>query len=649
MTAEGYVYELIFEGLNDDSPDALRRLKGVFIADLNLSVEEVQNILQSSPTPIFKSPDKTEVQRCMSALKSAGAKVLLVSPKNESENGESVSSSESEDGSYVIEFDLNDSSEQPATPKEPKTYSLDPVGDEDLLDGDTPILDLSATHQSSDEPPTNSLEFEAASELNLDEASSEVVQPAKTQDSGGVKKAPSMLGSSPLISAPASPASFGLSLDDDEATSSSAVADNTSATAKTAVNMDQPVIPAEITAKQLSQSSQLDESSGLDELLAIAEHNQEEKKNLFDDLAIREMDEQSLVESAVKSPDDDFSLDFKPDAPSKVQARPASPTVDLPPPQAPAAKVESPKIPKPSEAAPTAPQDSSAAAKTEDAPNAAFNKKSNPTSSNDSSVSVVKQLTEAAEKIASQQHEAAAVAAPSAVQQTPSSDEPAATSNRAVIIFAAVAVAVFILGNWLYLYAFRSPEVTNDDLLQVLPKTTIEKHAAKAEGGDKSDTKKKGSDIIGDTKTVSINDSSTTRSLQAKFKIQGDKPASVSINFTTPKPAELTPEQIVHNEPAPMWLERLETEELSFVENESGGFVANGAAKLYLMQGPNNSRAVAQIQISATFNSEKGELESTILAFTSEKPQNTNEQYSILKDSSGTIKLEFATHVKGAA
>ena len=633
MTAEGYVYELIFEGPADNSPDTLRRLKGVFIADLNLSVEEVQSILQATPTTIFRSDDKTEVQRCLGALKSAGAKVLLVAPKSDSvavtppATGSDAATDENSDG-YVIEFDLNDSTPEP--PKEPKTYSLDPLPNEDglsdeteILDLDAPVLDQSVTAQLDDEL---SLSEEPAAEKKPE------ALPASS--AANSKKAPSMLGSSPLIAPPDTTSDFGFSLDDDDKPAPASQAKMNPPTSKVSISPEAPVIPPEITAKQptISAPPALDEAAGLDELLAIAEQN-EEKQNLFEDLAIRELDEQKLVESAVKAPDDDFSLDLKPDAPSKVQTRPVNPPAPEVKKEVPLVEKIAPSVPPPEQTKPQSPRQ--------------LNSPDSVASASDTAVAAVNvTAVKAAAPISDQV--AAEIVVPSELEHSAAPEKSDPASNRTVIIAAAVAVALFVLGNWFYLYVLRSSEVTNDDMLQVLPKSTIEKHAAKVDGAVNSEEgAKKLAVASGESKTVAINDSSSTRTIQAKFKLQAEKPVSVVLALTTTKPPELTPEQIVHNEPAPLWLERLETEELNFTQNEAGKLIARGAAKLYITQSGNNSRAVAQVEIEASFDAQKSNLAASISVFTTDPPADKKESLEISKDAAGTIKLLVSTKIEG--
>lgn len=85
MTAENQEYKLIFEGPSDSSPETLRQLKGVFLADLEFPVEEITRILQQAPLAIKTSDEKKNLEHAYQLLHHAGAKVLIVGPSGEPE------------------------------------------------------------------------------------------------------------------------------------------------------------------------------------------------------------------------------------------------------------------------------------------------------------------------------------------------------------------------------------------------------------------------------------------------------------------------------------------------------------------------------------------------------------------------------------
>ncbi len=71
-------YKLVFEGLQDDSEETLRRVKSIFITDCELSIEQAQKALQEQPFTIKESDSKMSLEDLYSRLKLAGGEVLIV-------------------------------------------------------------------------------------------------------------------------------------------------------------------------------------------------------------------------------------------------------------------------------------------------------------------------------------------------------------------------------------------------------------------------------------------------------------------------------------------------------------------------------------------------------------------------------------------
>lgn len=76
-------FELRFEGPGDESPRTLQLIKGVFVADLEFPVSDVQRFLQSAPIAIKSAASQSELKKEFDLLSKAGAKVLIVQVKNE--------------------------------------------------------------------------------------------------------------------------------------------------------------------------------------------------------------------------------------------------------------------------------------------------------------------------------------------------------------------------------------------------------------------------------------------------------------------------------------------------------------------------------------------------------------------------------------
>ncbi len=72
------IFELVFEGPSDSTPETLRRVKSALVVDLSLTVEDARHILEATPSTIISSSDKNDLNAYYSILKNAGAKVLIV-------------------------------------------------------------------------------------------------------------------------------------------------------------------------------------------------------------------------------------------------------------------------------------------------------------------------------------------------------------------------------------------------------------------------------------------------------------------------------------------------------------------------------------------------------------------------------------------
>jgi hypothetical protein len=70
-------FELVFEGLKDQSPESERKVKSILVGDLELPIPEVQKILSSAPYPFLTAETKTPLLKAMKLLKSAGAEVSI--------------------------------------------------------------------------------------------------------------------------------------------------------------------------------------------------------------------------------------------------------------------------------------------------------------------------------------------------------------------------------------------------------------------------------------------------------------------------------------------------------------------------------------------------------------------------------------------
>lgn len=92
-------FKLVYEGAVDDSADTLRKVKGVLIADLELSIPEVQNILSAVPAVLKTTKSEDELTGLKNKLAAAGARVLIVKPAGEAPDS---------DGGFEAIFELDE-------------------------------------------------------------------------------------------------------------------------------------------------------------------------------------------------------------------------------------------------------------------------------------------------------------------------------------------------------------------------------------------------------------------------------------------------------------------------------------------------------------------------------------------------------------
>jgi len=128
-------YHLLFEGTRDDAPDTLRQIKIVFLADLDLSVEQTQQILASGPSVIRSAQGADDLEPLRKRLSSAGALVHIVAPNGSTEANASQLAAQGSALEFSIEMDTT-SFEPPKAERPAKVYELP------MEDG-PPLLDLS--------------------------------------------------------------------------------------------------------------------------------------------------------------------------------------------------------------------------------------------------------------------------------------------------------------------------------------------------------------------------------------------------------------------------------------------------------------------------------------------------------------------------
>lgn len=115
MSTTDTQYSLVFEGAVDDSAETIRKVKGVLIADCELSIPEVQSVLTATSAILRHGESEGELVDLKEKLQRAGAKVLIVAPK-EKESLESEPGGE-EGFEAIFELDSDELEDKPKIEK----------------------------------------------------------------------------------------------------------------------------------------------------------------------------------------------------------------------------------------------------------------------------------------------------------------------------------------------------------------------------------------------------------------------------------------------------------------------------------------------------------------------------------------------------
>ncbi len=218
-------FQLVYLGPSDDSPKTLQLIKGVFIADLELEIPAVQQILEAIPATIKESVNKSDLKHAYQLLRGAGALVEIVDAKpqettsadleehyGQKASGDVPLETQSQDDNESIEFEvvLEETPPQQIEVKQPKKVyeiNLDEASDAPLFQFNNTIEDTETeppeasdtsqplasmlSAQESEELKTRQKQLESAAipaaslEFDSDASGSvpnPITQPQKTQD-----------------------------------------------------------------------------------------------------------------------------------------------------------------------------------------------------------------------------------------------------------------------------------------------------------------------------------------------------------------------------------------------------------------------------------------------------------------------------------
>ncbi len=94
-------YALLFKGLKDDGSETLRKVKTVFVADLELPIPQIQEILSNPPATILEEESKQKLSITLRKLKAAGALVEIIQPEEETDGDD-------DEDEFAFELDLSE-------------------------------------------------------------------------------------------------------------------------------------------------------------------------------------------------------------------------------------------------------------------------------------------------------------------------------------------------------------------------------------------------------------------------------------------------------------------------------------------------------------------------------------------------------------
>ena len=553
-TKSGKEFELVFEGLEDTSPQALQKVKAVLVGDMEIPVPDVQNILENYPLTIKRSEREDQLNIYFRSLKSAGAKVLLLKPKEE-ESALSL-----DDDEIEFEIEIAPKKKSISTPeKEGKTYDLSLDDSEDTsIEALEKELGVSLKPEAVEPATTPNVTAPQMPSLSLDDSSEQPTTEEK-------KEEPAASGSFSLEIQPA-PESLALidstktenDLDESgewglEALSSSLKNDPS----KPAVSdADKPLFELDSLSSETTEAGKAAPPP-------TAATTDLDSKPLFD-LAAGNAPSEEKPQPAAQAPLEppkDANLGIELEASPATEKAPSPPTTEVKPQvAAPPSNVEEKvKEEKPKET--PAPEKQNAAHSQE-----TFQEAKVITSSQ------VKKKEKAANN----------------VKKKPS------FLSVPLDILIPVFVGGLLLGavNWFY---FTSKQGDPQEAMMQSQKINeiIKSDNTPNEPTAAPEVKRDFINYVGENVA-------DTSSIKGAIATDFEVVKSISIEITTPQPPPLTPEEIVQNLPERIWLKRIEIESLNFQSGTDGQLTGKGQAKVYIEQGFNRNRIVGEVVATLT-------------------------------------------------
>ena len=560
-------YELVLEGLENDNPQTLQKVKGILIGNLELSISEVQKILESYPLTIKRSESETELAVHLNQLKSAGAKVLLIKPQSES-SSEEDEVQEEESASNEIEFKVeNPVSLEEITSKaqeEETSQEENNAHDEQEIEFEFEFDPLPSQNAKKAEKPANAYELNLNedTELSLKELEKEFgeslqITEQKKEDIENIEN----LVDGNEFALDLKPAESGLELLDSPTLAN--VEEDTGEWESD--KLSESLIsqaPAQVAESAAGEPTPTPSMASIEQsLIGLETENREEADKVAQDAAAEKADPLTLAPLA-------FELEgVEHPEPVPVVAAPA----------ATAAVSTTPVLEKKEE---------------------------------------VKIISEPAqEKVLTKADVPVVTATPllkSSKKKVPAD------------LLLPIAIGGMLLGvvNWFY-YSSKPedksavpqieipdvPDTQRNVKAVVVPEAPAFPYAGEFNGSDMQ--------------------------IKLSFSASIDKVNSFNLELSTPKPIDLTPEEIVQGRAPNLWLRKAEAQNIVFKKNEDGSLASAASMKVYFEQGDLRERVIADLNVILKIESENSAAAEVKIELNTKAPEDFIEGIKVLPNTLG--------------
>ncbi|NLF24336.1 MAG: hypothetical protein GX589_01585 [Deltaproteobacteria bacterium] len=624
-------YALIYEGEADERLETLQKIKGVFIADLDLSIPRVKEILDKKPITVVTAADKDTLNPAYQALLKAGAKVAIVQqqssaadPENDEKTDELGAPLGPESKEQEDKFDFF-SDHEPTNFREQHADEIAAsFGEEAPL---TIALDLNIPAAPSPEPDlkqltpdtATSLQADTATELSLeikpDESddlnqsllSPQQVEASKQKIRDSMEKKSTLLDQEQLFEFEDSPAetkvpnnpqvnevldldsSLSLSIAPvaDEVPSSDLVQDKqkiSDSMEKELTLLDQEQLfefedaPAKTTAPNdplVGEILDLDSSLSLS-IAPVADETpssdpvQDEMAHLLEDEPL-ELDETDPLSVADPVQDQTEPLML-----SEQALNTASTSLeDVPPQQPEPNQVSSP----------------------------------------------LKPLAHGT-----------AASTPAPCVDTFSTRKPSRQKlsiSWDLLAPILVGAVVLLIGNWYFFFSHENA------------KETLQPHTRNTANKPKADERM--TPMVEQIEMITLKGQSSGEGVDdsLELRIVDGKVVNATLSITTTPPPELTPEEIVTNRQPPPWINKALVQNLSLTQRADGSFSGDGQARIYVDHAGRRHRLLAQITLQGRYNQRAKEASLNYQIDTQPPNPSASGRYEITSSSDGGYTISI--------